>query len=58
MNFLRTRLYAAEGAGQASTPEPQTPQNLTGEEEFNDEEIELSEDGEAEAAAPAEAAAC
>ena len=52
MNFLRTRLYAAEGAGQASTPEPQTSQNLTGEEEFNDEEIELSEDGEAEAAAP------
>ena len=51
MNFLQTRLYAAEGAGQTSTPEPQTSQNLTGEEEFNDEEIELSEEGgEAEAA--------
>jgi len=51
MNILPTKLYAAEGAGQTPAPEPQTPQNLTGEEEFNDEEIELSEESvEAEAA--------
>ena len=45
MNILPTKLYAAEGTNQAPAPEPQTPQNLTGEEEFNDEEIELSEEG-------------
>ena len=57
MNILPTKLYAAEGTGQTPATEPQTPQNLTGEEEFNDEEIELSEEGgEAEAAeAPEEA---
>lgn len=54
MNFLPIRLYAAEGAGQTSTPEPQTPANLTGEEEFNDEEIELSEEGGAETAETSE----
>jgi hypothetical protein len=49
MNILPIRVYAAEGAGQTSTPEPQTSQNLTGEEEFNDEEIELTEEDGAEA---------
>jgi hypothetical protein len=56
MNILPIRVYAAEGAGQASVPEQQTPANLTGEEEFNDEEIELTEEGGAEAdEAPEEA---
>jgi len=52
MKILPTIFYApdGQGTGQDSIPEPKVTQNLTGEEEFNDEEIELSEGGEVEAA--------
>lgn len=54
MNILPIRLYAQEGTGQTPAPETptQTPQNLVGEEEFADEEIDLSDEGGAEAPAP------
>ena len=51
MNNSPTKLHAQDGTGQTTEAEKNTNKNLTGEEEFVDEEVNLSEDDSAEAPA-------